>query len=82
MMLIVVIATAAHLIVRLTGDLYTAMLVHFVYDFFAASSHAIGQAEGVPSSAEVGARRAVRKDPGGHRREKRVREKPCTLRET
>jgi len=32
---IAMIALAAHVIVRVTGDLYTAMFVHFVYDFFA-----------------------------------------------
>lgn len=35
MALIVIIATAFHLIVRFTGDLYTAMAVHCVYDFAA-----------------------------------------------
>jgi CAAX protease family protein len=32
---IAAIAFAAHGIVRVTGDLYTAMTVHAVYDFFA-----------------------------------------------
>ena len=35
MALIAIMAAAAHLIVRYTGDLYTAMTVHFLYDFFA-----------------------------------------------
>ena len=32
---VALMAAAAHLIVRVSGDLYTAMTVHFVYDFFA-----------------------------------------------
>jgi membrane protease YdiL (CAAX protease family) len=35
MLLIVLIAVGFHLIVKLTGDLYTAMAIHIVYDFVA-----------------------------------------------
>jgi membrane protease YdiL (CAAX protease family) len=35
MVIIVIFAAAFHVLVRLTGDLYTAIVVHVVYDFAA-----------------------------------------------
>ena len=52
MVMIAAIAAAAHLIVRATGDLYTAMLVHFIYDFFAGMILLrLARRDGVPSRA-------------------------------
>ena len=57
MVVIVALAAASHGIVYLTGDLYTAMFVHVVYDFLAGVMLLrLARADGLlPARAAAGA---------------------------